>query len=223
MDDRFQKIKELVEKELSCSAHSMDHIMRVYNLSLSIAKDMDVDLDVLQAAALLHDIGRVKEDTDPSGQTDHALVSAEMASPILKSLGFQEDKIKQVQDCIVSHRYRTGNKPKTKEAEILFDSDKLDTVGAIGIARCFSWVGKHNANIYTNVDLEEYAKDNLGGKLNGRIQDKTKHSPHIEYETKLKFLSDKLYTDKAKEIAKERIEFFKSFLDKLEKDVQGTF
>ncbi len=221
IDQKFQKIKEAVEKELSCSAHSMDHVMRVYNLALHIAENEDVDLDVLKASTLLHDIARVKEDNDSTGKTDHAILSSEMAVPILKELDFLDEKIKHIQDCIISHRYRTGNKPKTKEAQILFDADKLDTLGAIGIARSFVWIGRNNAKIYTDTNVEKYINENLGGKINGRIQDKTKHSPQIEFEIKLKFLITKLHTEKAKEICKERIEFYKSFLDRLKKEING--
>ena len=221
MEDKFEKIKLEVEKELSCSAHNMDHIMRVHNLSLLLAKDEDIDLDVLRASALLHDIARVKEDDDNSGNTDHAMLGAEMAVPILQKIGFSEEKIKHIQDCIISHRYRTGNKPKTREAEILFDADKLDVLGAIGIARGFVWVGRNNANIYRDVDIDEYINENLGGKINGRIQDNTKHSPQIDFKIKTMFLLDKLHTKKAKEVGKERMEFYKSFLDRLEREING--
>jgi len=221
MDLKFQKIKEAVEKELSCSAHDMDHIIRVQNLSLHLAENEEIDLEVLKASALLHDIARVKEDNDPTGKTNHAILSAEMSVPILKELDFSEDKIKHVQECILSHRYRTGNEPKTKEAQILFDADKLDTLGAIGIARVFVWIGKNNGRIYTNTDIEKYIQENLGGKINGRIQDKTKHSPQIEFETKSKFLINKLYTKKAKEIGRERMDYYKNVLDRLEKEIEG--
>ena len=221
MEYKFQKIKEVVEKKLSCSAHSMDHVMRVYSLCLRLAEDENIDLNILQASALLHDIARVKEDNDLTGNTDHAILSSKMAAPILQDLGFSENKIKHIQDCIISHRYRTGNKPNTKEAQILFDADKLDALGALGIARGFVWVGRNNAKIYSNVDINEYIKNNLGGDINGRIQDKIKHSPQIEFETKLKFLVNKLYTKKAKEIARERTEFYKKFLDRLEKEING--
>ncbi|MEA3295973.1 MAG: HD domain-containing protein [Patescibacteria group bacterium] len=189
MEEKFEKIKQEVEKELSCSAHNMDHIMRVYNLSLYLAKDEDVDLDVLKASVLLHDIARVKEDDDSSGKIDHAILGAEMAVPILRELDFTEEKTKHIQDCIVSHRYhgRTDNKPKTKEAEILFDADKLDVVGAIGIARGFFWHGRNNKNV--NI-----------------------------FEINIKLTIDRLYTEKAKEIAKERIEFHKNFLDRMRKE-----
>ena len=221
MEQKFQKIKEIVEKELSCSAHNIDHVMRVYNLALRLAENEDLDLEALKAAVLLHDIARVKEDNDPTGNTDHARLGSEMAVPILQKLGFSEGKIKHIQDCIISHRYRTGNEPKTKEARILFDADKLDVLGAIGIARGFAWIGRNNAKIYTDIDIDEYIKDNLGGKINGRIQDITKHSPQIDFEIKTKFLIDKLYTTKAKEMGKERMKFYKDFLDRLEKEVKG--
>jgi len=222
MEEKLQKVKKIVEKELSCSAHDMNHVTRVYNLCLHIAEDKKIDLDVLKAAALLHDIARVKEDNDSTGNTDHAVLGSKMAALILKNLGFSEEKIKHVQDCIVSHRYRTGNKPQSEEAQILFDADKLDTLGAIGIARSFVWVGRNNARIYTDTDIDKYIKDNLGGKINGRIKDKTKHSPQIEFETKLKFLCDNLHTERAKEICRERKIFYKKFLDRLEKEIKGN-
>lgn len=222
MEERFQQIKKIVEKELSCSAHDIDHVMRVYNMCLYLAKGKIVDLDVLKGAALLHDIAAVKETQDISGNTDHAIVGAEMAKTILKKLNFSDNKIKHIMECIISHRYKTSNKPKTIEAKILFDADKIDTLGAIGIARSFAWVGKNGAKIYKKADdIDTYAKENLCGKINGRIQDKTKHSAQIEFETKIKYLPDKLYTKKAKDIAKERIDYIKKFLDRLEKEYLG--
>ena len=196
--------------------------MRVYNLSLHLAENENIDLDILKAAVLLHDIARVKEDNDPTGRTDHAVLGAEMCVPILEEVNFPVEKIKHVQVCIISHRYRTGHTPQTIEAQILFDADKLDTIGAIGIARSFIWVGRNNAKIYSDVDIEKYIEDNLGGKINGRIQDKTKHSPQIEYKTKLKYLAEKLHTDKAKEICKERTEYFENFLKRLEQEIKGV-
>lgn len=221
MEEKFVKIKQAVEKELSCSAHNIDHIIRVYNNALNIAQNEDIDLDVLKAAALLHDIARIKEDNDSTGNTDHAVLGAEIAKSILKELEFSDDKIKHIQECIISHRSRTGIKPKTKEAQILFDADKLDAIGAIGIARSFVWVGRNNAKIYTDVNINDYINENLGGKINGRIQNKTKHSPQIEFQTKLKFIKNKLYTDKAKQIAEKRLNFLKNFLDILEKEIKG--
>lgn len=229
MNQKLKKIKEFAEKYLTgdnCSAHGMDHVVRVYNLATKLAQGQDVDLDVLQAAALLHDIGgRLEQDNknkDLAKKKDHAVESARIAKPFLKELGYSDQKIKHICDCIISHRFRTDNKPKTLEAKIVFDADKLETVGAIGIARAFTWVGRNNAHIYKKVaDINKYAQENLGGKLNGKIQDRTKHSPQINWETKDKYILEYLYTPQAKEFAKKRKEFFKEFMDKLEREIEG--
>ena len=225
MSDIFEKIKAIVERELNQekdSAHDIDHIMRVYNLAMTIAQgEPGVDLDVLQAAVLLHDIGGAKESNDPSGKTDHAVIGAEMAQTILAELGFSPAKIKHISACILSHRFRTENKPQTIEAKILYDADKLESVGAVGIARAFAWVGKHRAQIYKKVNIDDYIKENQGGKLNGRIRDKSKHSVYINYEVKDKFLLERLYTATALKIGQERLVFYKNFLDRLEKEVAG--
>jgi uncharacterized protein len=220
----FQKIKEIIEKEENCTdvGHNMEHTMRVYNMAVHLAEGENVDLEIIKFAALLHDIGGQKEIQDKTGKTDHALIGAEMAKSILEEVGLPAEKIKHIQDCIVSHRYKTENQPKTLEARIIFDADKLDAVGAIGVARAFVWVGNNKARIYYKPDnLDNYIKENLGGKINGRIQDKSKHSFQIEFETKIKFLADKLYTEKAKKIGRERIEYFKSFLDRLENEIKA--
>ncbi|NTU67063.1 MAG: HD domain-containing protein [Candidatus Moranbacteria bacterium] len=220
--ERVEKIKAYVTKEMVCPGHNIDHVMRVYNICLHLAQGEKIDREVLQTATLLHDIGGARELEDKSGKTDHAVESSKMAEPILRELGFSEDKIDHIKDCIISHRYKNNHEPKTLEAKLLFDADKLDALGAIGVARSFVWVGKNNANIYKKVEnLEKYAKENLSGKIGGRIQDKSKHSPQIEFETKLKYLADKMHTAKAKKIAKERLKLYKDFLKRLEKEVQG--
>lgn len=223
MEEKYQKIKEAVEKELSCSAHDMDHVMRVYNLCLQLAEDEpNVDLDILKTAALLHDIARVKEDRDISGKIDHALLGAEMAGKILKDSGCSGEKIKQIKHCIITHRFRGENKPETKEAKILFDADKLDVTGAIGIARAFAIAGQYGEKIYSDVPVGEYVKENLvGGRENGRIKEITKHAPNLEFETKFKHINEKLYTQKAKEIAKQRLEFMEQFFSILKKEIKG--
>ncbi len=221
---KIGEVKKFAERHLandSDPAHNMEHIMRVYNLAIQLAKNEKVDLGVIKIAVLLHDIGGAKEMKDRSGKTDHAVESAKLAKPFLEKLGLPKNKIERILNCIVSHRYRSEQKPKTLEAKILFDADKLESVGAIGIARDFVWVGKNNAHIYKKANIEEYAKENLCGKINGRVQDKTKHSPQINWETKYKHIVNYLYTQKAKQIARKRIGFSKKFFSQLEKEVQG--
>jgi len=224
MITKIEKVKKFAEKHLandSDSAHNMEHVMRVYNLAIKLSENEKVDLDVIKIAVLLHDIGGAKERKDSSGKTDHAIESANLAKPFLEKLGLSKNIIEHILNCIVSHRYRSEQKPKTLEAKIVFDADKLETVGAIGIARAFVWVGKNNAHIYKKTNIEEYAKENLCGKINGRIQDKTKHSPQINWETKDRHVVDYLYTQKAKQIARKRIDFSRKFFLKLEKEIQG--
>lgn len=224
MNNRIKKIKEFAEKCLAkdnCSAHNMDHVMRVYNLAMKLADKKKVDLEVIKIAVLMHDIGGIKERNDITGKTDHALEGAKMAKRFLKKMGYSKDKINHIAQCIISHRYRTENKPQTLEAKIVFEADKLETVGAIGLARAFVWVGKNSAHIYKKVNINKYMKENLCGKKNGRIQDMSKHSPQINWETKDKYIVDYLYTDKAKKIAKKRMDFSKRFFNKLEKEIKG--
>lgn len=226
--DVSQKIRDKVAILMQGdSAHDLDHVERVYRLALTIARQeslkQDIDFEVLEAACLLHDIGGEAEAKDLSGQTDHAEVSAEMAGPILTELGFSQEKIKHIQNCILSHRYRNDYEPTTIEAQILFDADKLETIGAIGLARSYAWIGRHKAKIYKPADnLEEYVKANLvGGVNNGRIKDKSLHSTQIQYEVKDKYIIDNLHTKTAQEIGQERLTYYKNFLDRLEREVKG--
>lgn len=220
MDDNIKKIKQFAKKCLinyTCAAHSIEHVMRVYNMAIKLAKDEDVDLEVVKISALLHDIGYYNKLTNE----DHAIKSAQLAELFLKKLGYKKDKIEHIKECIIAHRYRTKIKPKSLEAKIIFDADKLEIIGAIGIARAFVWIGKHNAYIYKKVDIQKYIKENLNGEINGRIQDKSKHSPQISWETKDKFVLNCLYTDKAKKIAKKRYRFTQNFYKKLEEEING--
>ena len=159
MKNKNKKIKEIVKKELSCSAHDFNHTQRVYNICLKIAENKDVDLEVLKLSALLHDIARVEEDNDSTGKIDHAVLGAKKAEKILKDLNFEEDKIKKIKSCILSHRYKNNYEPDLEEAKILFDADKLDVLGAVGVARSFVWVGRNNANIYREVDIDDFCKN----------------------------------------------------------------
>ena len=227
MSIEIEKIRKIVASELANSpdaTHDMAHVERVHNLALFLAEKIKepIDLEVLEIATIMHDIAGAKELADPSGKTDHAVLGAQMAGEILAKEDYDKNKIEQVKHCIISHRYRTENPPESLEAKILFDADKLDSVGAIGIARNFTWVGRNNANIYRHVEnIQDYLDENMGGKMNGRIKDKTKHSPQIEYEVKICRLIDKLQTEQAKEIGRERLKYHKDFLDRLETEIKG--
>lgn len=217
---KHKKIMEFVQDELSCSAHNLDHVFRVYSLCLLLAEHEDnVDFEILIPSALLHDIARVQESQNETGEIDHAVLGSEMAEDILRDLEYEEEKIKKIKHCIIAHRFRTGNEPKTIEAKILFDSDKLDIIGATGIARTFMLAGQFGQRLSVNQPLDDYLKTNT--VENGRLKDVSKHTPFIEYEVKFKKIPEKLYTEKGKEIARERLKFMENFFDRLKLEIDG--
>lgn len=177
-------VKNLIPRD---SVHGLDHVERVRRTALFIAKHYpDVDLEVVEIAALMHDIGKYLN------ADDHAKESAKLAKEILKKLKVPEEKISKIIDAIENHSFSARRKPKTLEGMILSDADKLDALGAIGIARVFM----------------------LSGIENRDLQKSLKHF----YEKILK-LYNNLFTDIAKELAKERIQFTKKFINQLEKEL----
>jgi len=220
IDTKHKKIIKIVQDKLTCSAHNLDHVFRVYNLCLLLSKyEKDVNLEVLIPSALLHDIARVEESEDKTGKIDHAVLGSEIAEGILKNLEYEQEKIDKIKHCIITHRFRTGNEPKTVEAKILFDSDKLDVIGSSGIARTFMLAGQFGQRLTVNEPLDGYLNSNT--VENGRIKDVSKHTPFIEYEVKFKKIPDKLYTRKAKEIGTRRLEFMKEYFNRLKLEIKG--
>ncbi|RDU24962.1 HD domain-containing protein [Anaerosacchariphilus polymeriproducens] len=227
--EQYNKIIGFLEEKLSDSPHDLDHVYRVLNLSKKLKKmisesnnQIAIDEEVLYTAVLLHDIARVDEDNDETGLTDHAQKGAIDARVFLESIKIDKNIIDRIVSCIKTHRYRKGASAESIEAEILYDADKLDAIGAIGVARSFGWIGKHNAKIYFVPDsIEEYLKENMNGDSKGIIKDKSKHSVQIEFEVKLKEMQKNLYTKEAKMIAEKRLRFFEEFLIKLHNEVIG--
>ena len=220
LDQRYLKLQDIVQRELSYAAHDLDHVLRVTEMCLVLAqKEQEVDLSVLIPAALLHDIARRYEDEDVTGTVDHALLGAEMAAPILADLGYDRQSIRKIQDCIRRHRFRSGAAPDTIEAKILFDADKLDVIGAVGVARSFIMAGIHGERMFSNVPLEDYLRDNV--TENGRIKDVAKHTVNLEYELKLKKIPERLYTAEAKKIAAGRINYMQHFFEILAQEIKG--
>ncbi|HHV64669.1 MAG TPA: HD domain-containing protein [Peptococcaceae bacterium] len=220
MDKRYDVLREIVRDKMSYAAHDLDHTERVTNLCLYLAEgEPGIDLEVLIPAALLHDIARRIEDEDPTGEVDHALLGAEMAGEILQDLGYEKSLIEKIKYCIKAHRFRSGTAPETSEAKILFDADKLDVIGAIGIARSFMLAGRHGERMYNDIPLAEYRRENIG--QNGRVKDVSKHTAYFEYELKLKHIPERLFTLKAKKIAEVRVKYMEEFFQRLKEEVAG--
>lgn len=200
---------------LSCmddSAHDAEHVYRVLYNALEIAKaEPDTNYDVLIAACLLHDIGRIDQIADPS--LCHAAVGAEKARQFLLGLGMEADFTDQVCHCIQTHRFRKNLQPQTLEAKILFDADKLDVTGAIGIARTLMYRGTLTEPLYRMLP-------------DGSISDGTHeigHSFFREYKFKLEKLYDRFYTPKGAELARDRQAIAAAFYKNLYKEVNTGY
>ena len=219
----IDEVRRIVCEKLSCSAHDLEHTYRVYNNCLRISKDIkEADLDVLKCAALLHDIARVEEDSDNSGKTDHALLGAEQAREILTKLGKDKNFIDRVSSAIRTHRYRNNIKPETIEGKILYDADKLDVIGIIGLCRSYMIAGEFKQKIYNDIDIENYIKTNLeGGKASGRIKDISLHSPNIEFFTKDVNIPNTMFTKTGKKLACNRIKKMQRFFEELKDEING--
>lgn len=95
----------------------------------------------------------------------------------------------------------------------------MDVIGASGIARTFMLAGQFGQRLTVNEQLKDYLESNT--VENGRLKDVSEHTPFIEYEVKFKKIPDKLYTKKAKEIGKERLEFMKEYFERLKLEIDG--
>lgn len=139
-------------------AHDLEHALRVREWGRKLAQEERADTIVIELAALLHDIGR-------SGAVEktHAESSAGLAVNILQKNGYAEDIIRQVKEAIISHSLEAGHKPQSLEAKILYDADKLDFVGAIGLGRLFTWAGLQGWTLVGENSCEKFYQERIRG------------------------------------------------------------
>ena len=142
-----KELYDVLEKYMkSCvkeTAHDREHIYRVLGNCIKIAENEDdVDYDILLAAALLHDIGRNGK------KKKHNEIGAEMAEEFLKTIDFPREKVQTVCDAIRTHNNESYGKQETLEAKILYDADKLDAIGIMGISRSLMGIGNYNHPMY---------------------------------------------------------------------------
>ena len=144
----YRKLEEYMLSCMEDSAHDREHVYRVLYSALTIAaEEPTADTDVLVCACLLHDIGRPEQFADPT--VCHARVGGEKAYRFLMKNGFSETFARHVQACITTHRFRREMPPESIEAKILFDADKLDVTGALGVARTLFYQGEVGDPLYT--------------------------------------------------------------------------
>ncbi|MBE5810261.1 MAG: HD domain-containing protein [Clostridiales bacterium] len=207
----FALIEGYMLTSMKDAAHDKEHVYRVLNNAVRIAKsEPEVHWDVLLAAALLHDISRPEQIADP--MVDHASHGADKAYAFLKENGFAEDFCSHVRACIRTHRFRKTERPATLEARILFDADKLDVAGAIGIARTLAYNGETGRPIYTRDE-------------NGVISDgdgDTADSFFREYKFKLEGICGHFLTEAGRALALERHAAAKAYYEALLQEVRDN-
>ena len=203
----FSAIEAYMQSTVKESAHDGEHIYRVLGYCLRLAeKETNVDYDVLLAAALLHDIGRNGK------QGGHHLVGAEMAREFLQTTDFPAGKIDAVCHAIRTHSSSCYGQQQTLEAKLLYDADKLDSLGVMGIARSFMGVGNYNHPMYVIKD--------------GQI-DMAEDSPTDTfiryYQRTVRKNYDRLFTDEAKRIAAEQRAIDLAFIENFTDLVNGHY
>ena len=187
-------ITDFVQRELAKShvgAHTFDHSMRVYSLSMQLSKGLRVNMRVLEAAALLHDVGRPQE--EESG-VSHSILSGEMSRECLRELGYTAEEIQQITDAIRTHRFSENLEPRSLEGLILSDADKLDAMGAIGVYRAIAQAAASGKGVQGFLD-------------------------HAE--EKLLRLKDLMYTSPAKKLAAERHKTLHEFVQQLKQEISS--
>ena len=188
------------------AAHDFEHIMRVLKNATVIAMKEKADIKVITAAVLLHDIVSYPK-SDPRSKNS-SLESAEESKKILKKYDFSQDEINIISDAIRDHSFSRGVIPSTIEGKILQDADRLDALGAIGIARTFAVGGAANRPFYNKDD--PFCKRRSPN-------DKTWTLDH--FYKKLLLLEKTMNTKTGKIEARKRIKIMKKFLDELKKEI----
>jgi uncharacterized protein len=157
----------------------------------------------------LHDIGRSHQDAS-KGSVCHAIHGAILAEPIVAGMDLSEEQKANILHCIRTHRFRGGRIPKTCEAKVLYDADKLDAIGAIGIARAYLFAGEIGARLHNpDIDIENsapYSADDTG---------------YREYRVKLHKIRDRMMTSEGKRIADDRHQFMTAFFNRFLQEYEG--
>lgn len=192
--------------------HDFDHVLRVYRMAERLAIEENADLEIVRAAALLHDA----EGSMPGSEerATHHHQSAEFAGQILAAEGWTKERIAAVQHCIRAHRFRSdGETPQTPEARVIFDADKLDVLGAIGIARAVAYATINGQPFYTEPS-ERFI-------TTGEKEPGEPHSTYHEFLFKLHKIKDRLFTPTARAIAIERDAYLTAFFKRLSAELIG--
>lgn len=191
------------------SSHDLNHFKRVAKLAFEIneIEGKKADESILIASAYLHDIVSLPKNHPDRKQSSR--LAADKAEEVLLKSNFPKNKIKSVKHCICAHSFSANITPETIEAKIIQDADRMEAIGAIGLARCFYVSGLMKRSLfessdpfasYRELDDSEYAVDH--------------------FYKKLLLIKDSMQTDGAKIIARSRHDVLLSFLESLKKELE---
>jgi len=211
--------------------HDFDHVLRVTALAERIGRAEGADLAIIRTAALLHDVG------ESGDRENHHLAGAAMARELLRDE--LPAFVAAVAHAIEAHRFRADPAPRTLEAQILSDADKLDAIGAIGVARVFAYAGARGTPLWRG-PWREIARSagpstNLlmdSGRGSGQASEPDdandapkrlggNYTPVHEFVYKLDRIPERLYTATARASAIERLAFMRAFFDRLDEEMTG--
>jgi len=197
MELRIDSVKDYVKKilRLEATGHDYYHSVRVMNNAVQITGELDVNIELIKLSCLTHDL------IDKKVSSNIELSKEELIKK-LSSLGYETRFINSLIDIIENISYSKGNIPISMEGKIVQDADRLDALGAIGIARTFAYGGNNNRLIY-----------NPGSTDNS---DSVFH-----FYDKLFKLTELMNTDNARIIATKRTELMKNYLDSFYKEWDG--
>ena len=196
-------IKSQLDGDIS-DGHDFEHTRRVVKHALKICSKLpQANIHVVHLAALLHDVARPLESAS-SGKTDHAQQGAVIAREFLTGEKLAADTVDAVCQCIAEHRFRSGKAPSSLESQILYDADKLDSLGAVGIGRAFLFAGRVGARLHNRAEIA------LQSPPYG-----PEDTAYREYLVKLSKLPDKLFTEPARAEAVKLKKFMDDFFEQL--------
>lgn len=192
--------------------HGFDHVVRVLKTAEQIGSALGADLELLRAAALLHDASGAHPG-EGGNRAEHENASAEFAREVLAKEGWEDERIEGVMHCIRAHRFRGTEAPHSLEAKILFDADKLDVIGAFGTARTIGYAVQAGQPVFAEPSDEFLS--------NGKTVPGEPHSAYHEYLFKLRRVKDRLHTEPAKAMAANRDRLLHMFFDQLAAEARG--
>lgn len=209
----WDRVFDRVRRELGDApgCHDFAHTLRVLkNAERIAAEESGCDREAVRFGALLHDVAR-PEELASGGKLCHAVLGAEKSRRILEEEGCEDPAfVQHISEIVRTHRYRGNLKPATLEACIVYDADKLDSLGAFGVARAFHFAGRIGACLH-NSEEAALASESYSSQ----------DSAYREYLVKLRGLPDHLLTGSARRFAADRAAFMRAFFDRLNEEQEG--